>query len=188
MGADVRQDEGIARLILLNGPPGVGKSTVARHYLDDHPLALLIEIDDLRMAMGGWGEHEESKLQARALALALARTHLGAGHDVVLPQYLGRAEFIDELPAVASEVGAEFRHVVLADVRQAVARRFRIRRAQLLTGGGAHPQADLADDEIDAAIAEAERRLAGMAADRRDMSVVHLSGGDGYDGMLAALG
>lgn len=184
----MRQDEGIARLILLNGPPGVGKSTVARRYLDDHPLALLIEIDGLRVAMGGWREHEESKLQARALALALARTHLGAGHDVVLPQYLGRAEFIDELQAVASEVGTEFKHVVLADVRQAVARRFRIRRAELLTGGGAHPQADLADDEIDAAIAEAERRLADMAADRRDMSVVHLSAGDGYDGMLAALG
>lgn len=32
--------EGIARLILLNGPPGVGKSAVARRYLDDHHISL----------------------------------------------------------------------------------------------------------------------------------------------------
>ncbi|MFZ6003707.1 MAG: AAA family ATPase [Actinomycetota bacterium] len=186
--AAVRQDEGIARLILLNGPPGVGKSTIARRYLEDHPLTLLIEIDELRLAIGGWDEHEESKLLARVLALALARAHLGAGHDVVLPQYLARAEFIDELQAVASEVGAQFRHVLLADARQATTQRFRIRRAELQAGGGVHPQADLAEGAIDAAIGEAERRLTDMAAERRDVSVVHLSAGDGYTGVLAALG
>src|SRR3546814_12215537 len=120
--------------------------------------------------MGGWREHEESKVRARGLALALARTHLGAGHDVVVPQYLARVDFVDELQAVASELGAEFKHVVLADGRQAVAQRFRIRRAELLAIGSQHPQADLADDDIDAAIAEAERRLAAMAVDRQDMS------------------
>src|SRR3546814_20891857 len=83
MGADVGQDEGIVRLILLNGPPRVGKSTVARRYLDDHPLTLLIEVDDLRAATGGGREQEGRTVGDRGHAMALARTAVGAGHDSV---------------------------------------------------------------------------------------------------------
>lgn len=143
----------MASLVLLNGPPGVGKSTLAGRYLDEHPLTLIIEIDGLRMAMGGWAEHEESKLQARVLALALARAHLGAGHDVVVPQYLGRLEFIDQLQSVAAEIDATFHHVVLNDSHDAVVQRFRARRAQLDADEFAHPQADVAAGEVDVAIA-----------------------------------
>lgn len=37
----------IGRLIQLDGPPGAGKTTLARRYLADHPLALVVDIDDL---------------------------------------------------------------------------------------------------------------------------------------------
>ncbi len=183
----MRQDWGIARLILLNGPPGVGKSTLAHRYLDDHPMALLVEIDSLRVAMGGWIEHDESKLRARVLALALAQAHLDTGHDVIVPQYLGRPEFVDQLEAVARNVGAEFAHLVLADDRRAVVQRFRARREELLTDRGSHPEADLADAEIDAAVADAERRLVQMASDRTEIDVVDLSDADPYSRVIRAL-
>ena len=44
----------MTRLILLNGPPGVGKSTLASRYAAQHPGALRCDIDVLRTMIGGW--------------------------------------------------------------------------------------------------------------------------------------
>lgn len=88
------------RLILLNGPPGSGKSTLPQRYVDDRPLALNLDIDWLRGLLGQWrADAHSAGLLARAIALAAARVHLAAGHDVVVPQFLGRREFIRQLEA-----------------------------------------------------------------------------------------
>ena len=74
------------KLVLLNGPPAVGKSTLARRYAHDHPLTLVLEIDAVRAMLGSWLEEwERSGPAARQIALAMARTHLEAGHDVIVP-------------------------------------------------------------------------------------------------------
>ena len=44
------------RLILLNGPPGIGKSVLAQLWADDHPGVLNLDIDRLRVLVGGWRE------------------------------------------------------------------------------------------------------------------------------------
>lgn len=108
------------KLVLLNGPPAVGKSTLARRYADDHPLTLVLEIDVVRALLGAWLEEwKTSGWAARRIALAMAQAHLEAGYDVIVPQLLTRREFVDMLRTAAENVGARFVEITLLDERQA---------------------------------------------------------------------
>jgi predicted kinase len=118
----------VPRLVHLNGPPGIGKSTLARRYVDDHPLAFCLDIDGFRRLIGGWDAHqEESGRLARRMAFAMAGEHLAAGHDVALPQFVARPDFVVRLHAVAAEVGADFFEVVLLDEPGPASARFAAR-------------------------------------------------------------
>jgi predicted kinase len=118
------QTGAMGRLLLINGAPSSGKSTLARCFVRDHPLALALDIDRVRSMLGGWLEQPtEAGLAARRLAMAMAHAHLSAGHDVVVPQYLGRLQFVLELEAVADQVGVDFVQIALvSDPGDAAAR------------------------------------------------------------------
>lgn len=100
--------------MLLNGAPGSGKSTLARRLADDRAMTLALDVDTVKHALGRWDEDPPAAgRHARVLALALAGTHLDAGHDVVVGQYLARTPFIEELAVCAAQHGARFVEVVL---------------------------------------------------------------------------
>ena len=114
--------------MLVNGVPGSGKSTVGRRYLDDHQLALALDIDVIRSMLGrSLEEPTLSGLAARDLARAMARTHLEAGHDVLICQFLGRVDFVDTLDRLAAATGVPFVEVVLTTGIDEAAERIRRR-------------------------------------------------------------
>jgi predicted kinase len=118
----------MSKLIFLNGAPGSGKSTLARRLVDSRPLALLLDVDTLRGQLGDrQRDPGAAGLAARRIALEMARTHLATGADVVVPQFLRRPEFIDQLRQVAEDVGAEFVLAALVSRPEEAAARFQSR-------------------------------------------------------------
>ncbi|MFD0489614.1 putative kinase [Saccharopolyspora erythraea NRRL 2338] len=118
----------MARLIHLNGPPGIGKSTLARRYADDHVGVLNLDADELRRLIGGSRDRfEETGKLVRPIALSMAGTHLHSGCDVVMPQFLGRLSEIERFEAVAHDNGARFCEIVLMDTKERAVERFALR-------------------------------------------------------------
>lgn len=180
----------MARLLLLNGPPGIGKSTLARRYVADRPLALCLDVDVVRRLLGQWETYEtESGLAARAMAVAMARVHLAGGRDVVVPQYVGRVEFADRLEALAAEVDATFAEVVLTDTKENALARFAARAGD--PDLAAHHAEAEANAGGAAGLAEMYDRLHALVATRPHAVVVETRAGDvdaAYRDLLTALG
>ncbi len=176
VGRDVTRagckDAGIARLILVNGAPASGKSTLARRYVDDHDQAALVEVDTLRMTMPNWEQDEATRLAARDLAGTAVVEHLGAGRDVVMAQCFGRLGYIVLLEAVAREHGATFVEVLLAiDAAHAIDR-FRARRRAMTERGETHPERDIAEADVEAFIIDAVNRLTRLPTARPKSRII----------------
>ncbi len=104
----------MTRLVLINGAPGSGKSTIAHALAQDRSMTLALDIDGIKHSLGCWEEDPlASGLQARRLTLALANEQLHAGFDVVIGQYLARTPFIEDLERLAERHGARFCEFVL---------------------------------------------------------------------------
>jgi predicted kinase len=112
-------------LIHLNGPPGIGKSTLSALYVDRHPGALNLDVDSLHVLVGGWRDPSNQTHQVlRPIALAMAGTHLHGGRDVVLPQYFARLDEIRAFEKVAAGHGADFIEFILLDAKEESIARF----------------------------------------------------------------
>lgn len=108
-------------LILLNGLPGVGKSTVAAAWSARHPGSLNLDIDVVRSLISG--AVRDTAEPARSLGLAMAAEHLRGGHHVVVPQLVARADQVPRFADAAAGAGARFAHVLLEAPQQVVAAR-----------------------------------------------------------------
>jgi hypothetical protein len=120
----------MSRLIHLNGPPGIGKSTLARRYADAHPGVLNCDVDVLRTLIGGWqDDFARAGALIRPAALAMIGAYLRSGQDVVFPQLLVDLDELVRFEQCATDAGAQFVERVLMDTSADSVARFH-RRGQ----------------------------------------------------------
>ncbi len=104
----------MSTLILLNGPPGIGKSTLAAIYVEQHPGALNLDVDRLRTMVGGWKQEFVAVGEiVRPVALQMAATHLAHGRNVIVPQYLAEGAEVSAFQNIARTSQAAFIEVVV---------------------------------------------------------------------------
>ena len=118
----------MATLIHLNGPSGVGKSTLAQRYVDEHQGVLNLDIDRVVAMIGGWRDDFGAALApARRLATAMAETHLRTGFDVVMPQLVTSVDEAVGFEAAAARAGARYLEIALVVDPDEQVTRFRAR-------------------------------------------------------------
>lgn len=164
-------DRQIATLLHLNGPPAVGKSAIAALLVAERPLALNLDIDEIRVRLGRWESHPDSKHVARQLGFMVASAHLRSGHDVVMPQLTASAEVIDRLERLALEAGGLLCEVILvADPGELV------ERAWVSRNESPHPRDQFSRDELDGQVRHATGVLHELAAMHPSFRLVDLTG------------
>jgi AAA domain len=160
----------------VNGPPGVGKSTIARRLRDDRPLSLLVDFDELWLLIGDWQNNDKAQQLAIAAGLAMARVHLRAGYDVVSTQFAVGQDFFEAIDAMVGETSAARHEIVLTGRPERVATQFRQRRAERTLAGEDDVSANIPDDRVDEVIARATKELTAIAAARAHTTVISTDG------------
>lgn len=115
------------KLIILNGSLGIGKSTLASRFADEHPNTLNLDIDEIRRYISHWREEaEQSATSSKQMAFAMAEVHLGLGHDVVIPQIVRGVELLEAFEQVAKDK-ADYYEILLFTNKDEAIHRFKER-------------------------------------------------------------
>lgn len=132
------------KLIVINGFAAAGKTTIAKMYIAEHPLAIAIESDDLIVNIGDWQANEgEARRLVFLLIKSMMRAYLVEGRDVVLPYLVTNAGHVDEFEKIAKDLDADFYEFALHNDQPTAI-------AKLLKRGtwGEAGQPPIADDEL----------------------------------------
>lgn len=112
------------KLILLNGNPGMGKTTLATRYAQTKEMTLNLDVDNIWIMMTGWDTpNSDTNRLKRKYSYAITDMHLAEGHDVIVPNILQTIEQYESFERIARANNAALKEVVLlSNVEDAIER------------------------------------------------------------------
>lgn len=112
------------KLIIINGPCGVGKSTLAEKLHQSMPTSFLLDIDAQRRFMSQYRDYrEESWELSRALGRAILKTCMELKLDVIVDKMLYDEETLDSYHVIAQEHRVDVTEMILWATKEKVMQR-----------------------------------------------------------------
>ncbi len=105
------------KLIILNGPSGVGKSTISTLLHADMPNSVLIDVDEIRRSIPDYKENQEESLSlAYEKAAGAIDGAFRNGQSVIIDKAISYSDTLELFIAVAKKYNAEvYEFLLFAD-------------------------------------------------------------------------
>ncbi|MDO8425795.1 MAG: AAA family ATPase [bacterium] len=112
------------KLIIINGPCGIGKSTLAGSMHATMPLSFLFDIDAQMRFISHYREYREERREITlALADAVIDALLRLGRDIVVDKMIFDPSIIDSYYGIAKKYGADVHEIILWAPKEVVMKR-----------------------------------------------------------------
>ena len=102
------------KMIIINGPCGVGKSVLAKKIHKTMPLSFLLALDEISRFISHYSEYREERWKLiRALGEAMAKATFSEGRDLIIDKMLYDPILIDAYKTIGEEFGAEVKEFLI---------------------------------------------------------------------------
>ncbi|MDA1038172.1 MAG: AAA family ATPase [bacterium] len=112
------------KLIIINGPCGVGKTTTSVELHDLMPLSFLLDVDAQMRNISHYREYREERWDMTfEITKAILHSMLKLGRDVIVEKMVYDSATLDLYREIGEEYGAEIHEVVLWATKDVVMQR-----------------------------------------------------------------
>ncbi|SRR3989339_773545 len=112
------------KLILINGPCGIGKSTLSAKIHANAPLSFLLDIDAQRRYISNYHEQKrESSAMIQDISCAIIKSCLENKHDVIVDKMIFDSDLLDQFYKIANSCEAEVCEIIIWAPKDVVMKR-----------------------------------------------------------------
>lgn len=102
------------KLIIINGPCAIGKSTLSAKIHADMPLSFLLSIDAQRRFISHYAEQRDmSNIMIQAISSAILKSCLEINHDVIIDKMVFDQNILNSYYEIAKSHGATVHEIML---------------------------------------------------------------------------